>query len=914
MQRKRWKQIETILDTALTLSEEERISYVTNACGNDKGLLMEVYELLEAIDESQKTNFLRGVLPDQQLLVEELSDAQDPFLGMKIGVFKITEKLGSGGMGTVYKAERVKGKFTQKVAIKLLQQGLQTEETVRRFHQEQEILASLKHSNIAQLYDGGITNDGLPYLVMEYVDGVPVDQYCNEHRLTVEERITLFKDVCSAVQFAHANLVVHRDLKAQNIYVTSDGVVKVLDFGIAKLLEPQLTGQTLLKTGPGQKFWTPQYASPEQVADNPVTIATDVYVLGVLLHKLLTDSYPFNLKEKSLLDIEHIITETSPTSPSESIEELEQPSKTAEYRQTMPANLKKTLSGDIDALVLKALRKDPQRRYKSVEQFSDDLNRFLSGFPVKARPESLSYRTQKFIKRNKLLVLGTALLLLVTSSAAVVITRFAFKAQQAEARAQVEAAEARRQTAVAKSVNTFLQDIITQADPMMNPQGTELSLSEAIEFAADKVEESFVDQPDVESAVRFALGSVDMHLGRLDKAVDQFEKSLALSIDFHGTNHQQTFTSRAHLGLALIKLGKLDSAKAVLEERLDEARAAPKNAWGAAAQIDNQLGLLYLNKGDGASAEPHLRIAAERKSEIYGKNHTERLTTLHNLTGALWMQGNKEEAMNIANEVLEIRRRIYEASHPRLTQSLNAVSYFYLQTGQYDKALPLKRKDLEMRRDLYGKDHPDLARGMHNLAQLLNVMNRSEEALPLQEEALAMWKRTLPIEHADVQRGHIILSRIYSSLGENNKAANLLENYLSDVIDEVEKSQLLYIQLLTEMAEAQFHAKDLKKAKESYNQLITELESNRGNEHWQYLSAKSKLGEIMMLQGNFQEAEKHILESAKAISNINDVDTEVAKQIVELAVTYFEATEQENRATYWKEMLEKSYNRQEEKK
>ena len=911
MQSKRWKQIESILDTALTLSGEKRTNFVKEACENDNELLDEVHEILEAIQESEKTNFLESILTDNNLLVEEVSGSQESsinsIIGEKIGAFKITGQLGLGGMGAVYKAERVDGQFSQQVAIKLLQKGIQSKETMRRFDMEREILASLKHPNIAQLYDGGTTGDGTPYLVMEYVDGVPIDSYCNKHLLTVRDRIKLFRDVCKAVQFAHTNLVIHRDLKAENILVNSDGVVKVLDFGIAKLLEPSLTGHSPLETGPGQRLWTLQYAAPEQVTGKPVTITTDLYALGVLLHMVLTDTYPLDLKDKSIFDAERAITEAAPTSPSESVRQLKEQYETAECRQTTPADLMKKLSGDLDAVVLKVLRKDPQRRYKSVEQFSDDLTRHMSGFPVKARPETFSYRAKKFIRRNKLLAGSFVLILLITTSAAIVSTQFALKAQEAEAQAQAEAAEARRQTAVANSVNTFLQDIIAQADPMANPQGSELTLAEAVELAAGKVEESFAEQPDVESAVRFALGSVDLHLGRLENAVKQFEKSLNLSIAFHGTNHPQTFSSRAHLGLAMIRIGKLDSAKTVLEDGLAEARAASKEHWESASQIDNQLGLLYLNKGDGASAEPHLKIAVERKSELYGKEHSERLTTLHNLSGALWMQGNKEEAIKIGQEVLEIRRNKYDVSHPRLAQSLNAVSYFYVQSGQYEKALALKREDLEIRQSVYSEDHPDLARGMHNLAHLLNEMGRPKEALPLEEKAVAMWERTLPIDHPDVQRGNITLSRIYQEAGENEKAAVLLENYLTELLKKADKSEILYSQLLTEMANAQFAAKQFENAKQSYIQLLSELESNIEKDHGQYLSAKSTLGEIEMRLGQLEKAEPLIVESATAIIKIKDARLEILKKIIERAVKYCKATGQESKATYWKEMLRRSF-------
>ena len=419
MQKKRWDQIETILDTALTLSGSERTTYISEACAGDDELLREVYEILEAVKASEQTRFLERASAENKELLRDLSsdslELPKQLIGTRIGAFKITELLGAGGMGAVYKAEPDYGQFAQQVAIKLLQRGVQSQETLRRFRMEQEILASLKHPNIAQLYDGGLTESGLPYLIMEYVDGVPIDQYCNDHRLTIDERIMLFKEVCSAVQFGHANLVIHRDLKTPNIYVTSEGDVKVLDFGIAKLLDPSLTEQTLLQTRPGQKFWTPQYAAPEQVAGQPVTTATDVYALGVLLYKLLTNTYPFELKGKSMGEVEKIIMEDDPIVPSRAIEQSHQPKKNANKRQVTQVELKKILSGDLDALILKALRKEPEYRYNSVDQLIEDLERYQKGLPMVARKDTVRYRVGKFFRRHKMGILVSTIILFIIS-------------------------------------------------------------------------------------------------------------------------------------------------------------------------------------------------------------------------------------------------------------------------------------------------------------------------------------------------------------------------------------------------------------------------------------------------------------------------------------------------------------------
>ena len=867
------------------MDEAERDTYLKHSCGSDKELLKEVKSLLNQADSEH--------------LKEPFVDVESSFVFSEdktsvdhtIGPYRVIKSLGAGGMGQVYLAVRNDEEFERFVALKVIRKGTVSDEILKRFYEERQILASLSHPNIARLFDGGTTKNGMPWFAMEYIEGQPITEYCNQYHLTVEEKINLFLKVCSAVQYAHSNLVIHRDLKPANIIITPEGTPKLLDFGIAKLLDPKLTEQTLLETRPEQKFWTPQYAAPEQVKGEAITTATDVYALGVLLHKLLAGTYPFDFKDKSIKEVERIITEQPPVAMSQCVQGGE---------------LKKTLSGDLDAVILKALRKEPLRRFQSIEQLYEDIERFLKGYPVKARPETIVYRANKFVRRNKLIASISLALIFVLTTATILSTNFALEKQQAEARAQAEAEEAKRQTIVANTVNEFLQQLLGQADPMINPEGKNLTLTEAVELAQGLVEDSFTGQPEIESAVRLALGEIDMNLGQLDRSAKQLELALKLATDSYGKEHRHTFLARAQYGLVLNRLGQFDKAERVLKEGLEEARSAPKENWDMASKIDNELGLLYLNQGSGAAAESHLLISAKRDSATYGVEAPKRLTTLHNLTGALWMQGKKEEALKIAKHILEIRRGKYKESHPKLTQSLNLLSFFYVQTNQYEKALPLKREDLKMRQSLYDKDHPDLARGMHNLAHLLNIMDRSKEALPIQEEAVAMWKNTLPTEHPDVQRGHIILSKIYQSLNQYEEAASLIKNYISEFTNIESTENSLTTNLLTEMANARFAAGQFDKAEYSYLQLVSELESTNGINNSEYLSVKSKLGEIKIQQGKLQEAETYILESAEAVINLENVSSDITHQIVQRAIKYCKITNQKEKITFWRNYLENS--------
>ena len=520
MHQKRWKQIETIIDKALTLSGSERTTYIKEACSGDDELIDEINQFLKAIEESERSRFLENVSADNKQLIQNLSALDDDIntIGTRVGSFQLIEKIGEGGMGAVYKAKRVDGQFSQLVAIKMLQRGIRTNNTIRRFRMEQEILASLKHPNIAQLYDGGITDTGIPYLVMEYIDGLPIDEFCNKKKKTVNERIDLFREVCLAVQYAHSNLVVHRDLKAQNIYVTDEGRVKVLDFGIAKLMDPDLSEKTLLETGPGQKFWTPQYAAPEQVKGDNVTTSVDLYALGVLLHKLLTDSYPLDLSNKSLAEVQKTITDAEPIQPSSS----EFSGKTADLRQTTPTTLKKVLSGDLDALILKSIRKEPEYRYDSVSQLLEDIERYNSGLPIIARKGTVNYRIGKFYRRNRAAISLAAVVLI---TFLLVSLFYTFRITQERNQAEYEADRA-------KQVSDFVVNLFYGNHPDI-AEGRELSAADLLEIGLESADT--LSQPEIKADILDAIGRAYIGMGDFERATPILEEAFEVSSDFHGT-------------------------------------------------------------------------------------------------------------------------------------------------------------------------------------------------------------------------------------------------------------------------------------------------------------------------------------------------------------------------------------------
>jgi serine/threonine protein kinase len=444
MEPERWNRVKQAVNACLELKPEERKAGIRKACGGEVALMAEVESLLDFHDRAD------GFLESPSLDVNSLAAPEDEaenLTGRRIGNYQISEIIAQGGMGAVYKAVRADDQFRKQVAIKLIRSGFDSSFIVQRFKAERQILANFDQPNIARLLDGGSTSDGRPYLVMEYVDGEPIDVYCDSRKLPTDERLRLFRQVCGAVQFAHRNLVVHRDLKPSNILVTAEGVPKLLDFGIAKILDPEQRGSEDAPTVTMVQMMTPEYASPEQFRGGPFTTATDVYSLGVVLYRLLTGQWPYRTTTHSPQEIAKAISEQEPEKPSTAI------GRTGDGlagRGERLDKLRARLKGDLDNILLKALRKEPERRYASAEQFSDDIHRYLTGLPVLARKDSVRYRTGKFVHRHKAGVAATAGVLALLVAAVIVSSWMAVRASRAEQEA--------------RAVSDFLQnDLLAQA-------------------------------------------------------------------------------------------------------------------------------------------------------------------------------------------------------------------------------------------------------------------------------------------------------------------------------------------------------------------------------------------------------------------------------------------------------------------
>ncbi|MBZ5571559.1 MAG: serine/threonine protein kinase [Acidobacteriia bacterium] len=531
MKAERWQHVKEVLEKAVDLEPDERSSYLDGACAADPELRQEVESLL-VFHERAGDHFLQT--PAADLLNCSAEDSVPVArVGRRVGVYQIVEEIGRGGMGEVYRATRVDGQYEKEVAVKLVRVGLDTSFVLERFRHERQILASLDHPNIARLLHGGTTEDGIPYLVMELIAGKPIDQYCDEHYLSITQRLHLFRQACSAVQYAHQRLVIHRDIKPSNILVTETGEPKLLDFGIAKILDPSADRETTVL-----RPMTPEYASPEQVRGQPITTASDVYSLGVVLYQLLTGRSPYSGDTSTAHQLARAVCEDEPAKPSaviftpnrrdngtESSKEL-----LGRIHEGSPAKLRRRLAGDLDNIALKALRKEPQRRYASVEQLAEDLRRHLVGLPVIARSDSWTYRAAKFTRRHKVGMLATAMVVLALLTGMVLTLREARIAQVQRQRAERRFNDVRR---LANSLMFEVHDSIKDL-PGSTP-ARKLLVSRALEYLDGLTQEAKGDeslQRELADAYE-RIGDVQgqprqANLGDAAGAVASYKKALAI--------------------------------------------------------------------------------------------------------------------------------------------------------------------------------------------------------------------------------------------------------------------------------------------------------------------------------------------------------------------------------------------------
>jgi serine/threonine protein kinase len=831
MEPERWQLVERIYHEAMECEPGQRSFVLEHACAQDQSLREEVESLLQygelPVDFLEKP----AIEVMAQVLAEDLREVEarnsTRMIGARISQYRIVDKLGSGGMGDVYRAIRADDQFEKQVAIKLVRRGLDTESVEARFRRERQILAGFDHENIARLLDGGTTDEGHPYFVMELVEGMPIDEYCDENRLGIVERIDLFRSVCSAVQYAHQRLVVHRDIKPSNILVTSDNIPKLLDFGIATILSPDTFSPEMEQTETALRIMTPLFASPEQLHGQVITTAADVYSLGVVLYKLLAGQMPYRVDGSSPYDLAHAICETEPDKPSSTVlrpllitriqsrtlnraslaagpNPLDQVSGKSDEtsiqgasghdeirgasefigdrRDTTPEKLRRSLAGDLDQIILKALRKEPERRYASARDFSEDLRSYLRGLPVSARRDTFIYRAGKFTKRNKYILAATVMFVIVGLIGVAVIVREAQVARMQEARAE------RRFNEVRSLANSLLFEIHDSIRDLPGSTASRKLLVDRALHYLDSLSQESADAPGLQRELATAyerVGDVQgnpyyANLGDTAGAIVSYRKALAIELAL-ADNNRGSYDDRAalvdtymNLGLGLEAAGDFTATLDALQHAYPIAQDLAAEQPGNPQAKERLAGVCFILANGMAdigniarSLDFYRQSAAIRESIKGGSTEFQeqvqtRLAGVYGyMAGDLSLQGDMSSAIALQDKAHAILDRLAAADpqNARLQQfqfeNEYWGAYYMAQNGMLAQALPRYRSALTGYSRLVKADAHDVLALRYvgkcyvGIGGALAALGKPIEGIQTTRKAIQIFDSLAGADHAD---------------------------------------------------------------------------------------------------------------------------------------------------------------------
>ncbi len=808
LSRERWQAVSPYLDRAIEMAEEERASWLESLRAREPAVAADLEMLLEERSALDREGFLEG---------SALPPAPASLAGQTIGAYTLVSLIGQGGMGSVWLAQRSDGRFQGQAAIKLLNASLVGRAGEERFRREGSILARLAHPHIARLVDAGVSPGGQPYLVLEHVEGETIDRYCDGKGLDIRARLRLFLDVLAAVAHAHANLIVHRDIKPSNVLVGADGDVKLLDFGIAKLLEGDGSGEATELTREGGRALTPEYAAPEQIAGGTITTATDVYALGILLYLLLTGRHPAEDARGSTADLVRAIVEVVPRRLSDSVANartipLQARERNAGLRATSPEGLRRALKGDLDTIVARTLKKNPQERYSSVTALAEDVRRYLENKPISARPDTLAYRAAKFARRHARGVTAAAVTILLIAGLVGFYT----------ARLAAERDRARFQAQKAEKVAQLLTGLLTGADPY-ETRGKEPTVRSLLDAGAQRIEKELAGEPDLQAEMLTVIGRVYQRLGSPDKARPLLEEAVALGRRAPEPENERVAQSLNDLGVLLRGKGNYAAAGPMLEEALAMRRKLLGPAHPDVAVTLVELGRVYEDQGLEDRAEPLLREALAIRRKTLGEEDHETATSLNELALLLRQRGSTAEAESLFRRVLAIDRKTRGDDHPDVSAALNNLALVAGDRGDYAAAEALSRQALAVSGKALGERHPRRAMQWNNLASALREQGKYDEAASALDEALGIAVPAFGGDHLLTVALKVNLARLHLARGEPANAEPLLRQAL-----------------------------------EVYKLKLPEKD-------WRVGSAESLLGAALTKLGRYDEAEPLLLEAGSAL-------------------------------------------------
>ena len=736
-----WRKLSPYLDQMLDIDPEQRPGWLASLREKEPGIAADLETLLAERQAIDDTGFLEGVVQ------VGMRPASPSLSGQVLGAYRLLSLIGQGGMGSVWLAERCDGRFEGRAAVKLLNMAVMGRAGEERFRREGNILARLTHPNIARLTDAGVSPTGQPYLVLEHVDGQSIDAYCDQHALGIEARLRLFLDVLEAVAHAHANLVVHRDIKPGNVLVSVAGHVKLLDFGIAKLLEDEEGPPGATRSSEAAPLtrdaWaaTPAYAAPEQVAGGIVTTATDVYALGVLLYVLLTGTHPAGAAAQSPLTLMHAIVDVEPRRPSDVVdlpETREALTLHAARCGTTATRLRRVLRGDLDTIVAKALKKKSAERYASVTALADDIRRFLRNEPISARPDTLRYRAMTFARRH---ARGVA------ASAAVVVLLAAFTTYYT-LRLETERDRAQREAARARKTSEVLTGLLTSVDPyeigasQINP-----TLRGVLDAGSDQVQKELSAEPELQADMLTVLGRMYRRLGVFDKAQPLLEQALASGRAAYGPEHVDIAQTLHDLGVVLADKGDYAGAAQRLEQALAMRRRLLGNDHADVAVTLSELGRVYQDLGFNQRAEPLHREALRVRQTVLGEEDRETAVSLSDLASVLRLNGDLDGAEALLRQCLELNRKTRGEVHPNTSATLHDLALIAAARRDYAGAEATLRQALDITRKTLGEKHPVVATTLNSLSHVLVAQHRYDEAAGALQDALAIAGPALGRDH-----------------------------------------------------------------------------------------------------------------------------------------------------------------------
>jgi eukaryotic-like serine/threonine-protein kinase len=887
MEQLQWERLQDLFSTAVELSTDARTSFVFSETVSDPELRKELLELLDS--DSGASN--GAITQAMGSAIDATSRQQrEALVGKSIGPYRPISVLGHGGTGTVYLAERADRHYSAKVAIKLVHSAMVHGALGARFRAERQILASLDHANIARLLDAGETDDGRPYLVMEYVDGEPLDYYADRQTLQFQDRLHLFLEICGAVQYAHQNLVVHRDLKPANILVTCTGVPKLLDFGIAKLIDADGDAAPAL-TRMNDRLLTPEYASPEQVFGEPITTASDVYALGVVLYELLTGLRPYPIPGSvSQLELERLIRIADPERPSCAIRRVasqgtredEEITAIALSRGLSIEQLYKRLRGDLDAIIMRALRKEPKHRYASVEQLAADIRRHLDNEPVQARQGNWLYYSRRFIRRHTFGVAIGATFIAV-GIAFVVVMSIQTK------RIAAERDRAMQESSRAETVSNFMLDVFSASDPFTS-QGHETTARELLDVAAKRIQTDLTQQPEVRARLLEGIAKTYRRQHRYEEAKQTIVEALRLRKKLPDPEGLKMAT--ALLELATIQLNAVDAeAENTLRVVVSLVRQNGKENSLPYAEALRDLGRLEQQNGNLIAARDYLEKSLSIQRGLLGEVHTETANTFVDLGAVALWRDDLPSAERLSRRALQILEQTVPELHPDRIAAEEHLGQILLTEGRITDAGVLFERTLERTALLYGKKSRQVGYVYGSLADVKVGEGLLPQAEKYARESLSIESQANGEEHYQTAFARSLLATILLKRGKLREAESLLRHSLNTYAKTLPVDHQYVASSEYFLGEALLREGRFADAR---TVLVTSMNRWKRTEapSWRTFRSQSALGETLFRERKYKQAEWLLSESYRGLASDETSDREARIQARQRLAHFYQATRQ----------------------